>query len=99
MIFGLMIGALVVIFALQNIFAVTVTFLVWELTTSLALLVAICVLVGLLTGILLSVPESIRNIFVISKLKKENKKLSDELKIAQTRPESIDDTTEKPIDL
>ncbi len=79
LIFGLIIGAVSVIFALQNIFPVTVTFLVWELTSSLAVLISLSILVGIVICALLSIPEAIKNSFAISNLKKENKRLTDEL--------------------
>lgn len=79
LIFGLIVGALAVIFALQNIFPVTVTFLLWELTTSLAVLISLSLLMGIIVSSFLAIPGAIKNMFVISNLKKENKKLSDEL--------------------
>lgn len=85
LILGLIIGAISVIFALQNIFLVTVTFMAWELTTPLALIIAIAILTGLLIGIIFSIPEFIKNTFVVSNLKKENKKLSDELELAHKK--------------
>jgi len=79
LIFGLIVGALAVIFALQNIFPVTVTFLLWELTTSLAVLISLALLMGIIVSSFFAIPGAIKNMFVISNLKKENKKLSDEL--------------------
>lgn len=75
---GLLIGAAAVVFALQNIFTVTVTFLGWELTASLAVLIILAVVVGALITALLTIPGAIKNSFVISVLKKENKKLHEE---------------------
>jgi lipopolysaccharide assembly protein A len=76
---GLIIGGISVIFALQNIFPVTVTFMVWELTASLAIIIILAMLIGLMIGLLISIPEAIKNMFAMSKLKNENKKLSDDL--------------------
>ncbi len=79
LVLGLIIGAISVIFALQNIFPVTVTFMVWEFTSSLAVLVSLAILMGIIICALISIPESIKNSFLISGLRKDNKKLSDEL--------------------
>jgi lipopolysaccharide assembly protein A len=76
---GLILGAGAVFFVLQNMFFVTVTFLSWELTTSLAVIISVAILIGFVVSSLLSVPSVIKNIFIISKLKKENKNLSEEL--------------------
>lgn len=81
LIFGLIVGALAVMFALQNIFPVTVTFLTWHVTSSLAVLIALSVLVGIVIFALLSIPESIKNSFAISRLRTENKKLNDQLEM------------------
>lgn len=92
LIFGLLIGAVSVVFALQNIFPVTVTFIVWEVTTSLALIVVLAILIGLMIGVILSIPETIRSMFAISNLKKENQKLSTEI-------ESINETTRQALEI
>ena len=76
---GLIMGSVSVIFALQNNFAVTVTFINWELTTSLAVLVILSILVGIMITLLFSLPSVFRSSFAISRLKKENKKIGDEL--------------------
>lgn len=96
LIFGLIIGAVSVIFALQNIFLVTVTFMAWELTTPLALIVAFAILAGLLIAIVFAIPEFIKNTFVVSDLKKENKKLSDELELARAKNQQVVETA--PVD-
>ena len=76
---GLIMGALAVIFALQNVFPVTVVFLDWQLTASLALLIVISMFIGVIVTVLFSIPSVVRNSLSIFKLKKENKELSDEL--------------------
>lgn len=75
---GLIIGALAVIFALQNIFPVTVTFLTWHVTSSLAVLITLAGIAGIAISVLLSLPEVMKNAFTLSELRKENKKLRDE---------------------
>ena len=58
LILGLML--LAVIFAVQNADVVSVDFLFWKLDTSLAILAALCITVGVLLGVLLSVPRIYR---------------------------------------
>jgi lipopolysaccharide assembly protein A len=69
---GLILGALAVIFALQNIAVITVTFLAWQLEGSLAVILLLAMLTGLLVGILLSLPSAIRSKFQIASLRKNN---------------------------
>ncbi len=89
LILGLVIGAVSVIFALQNIFPVTVTFLVWNITASLALLIVLAMFVGIIISSLLSIPGAISNALTISRLKKENKKLADEVEMARQKENNI----------
>lgn len=78
---GLIMGALAVIFALQNVFPVTVVFLDWQITASLALIIVIAMFMGIVITILFSIPSMVRNSMSIFKLNKENKELSDELEM------------------
>jgi len=87
---GLFLGAVSVMFALQNIFPVTVTFLAWDMTASLALIVSIAVLVGFVVAILFTLPESIKNYFAISKLQKENRKLEDKLEATTQKEVAVE---------
>lgn len=95
LIFGLIIGALSVVFALQNVFPVTVNFLNWDLTASLALIVSISIFAGFVIGILITAPSSIVKTFAISRLQKENKKLAEESEIKIQTPEVIIESGEK----
>jgi len=78
-ILGLLLGALVVIFVLQNIAVVTVAFFSWQIQGSLAAILAAAVLVGVIITLLLILPEAISNYFEYKKLQKENLKLSQDL--------------------
>jgi hypothetical protein len=55
-IFALVIAGVAIIFALQNITAVTVTFLFWNFHGSLALVLLLSVAVGFLISLLASLP-------------------------------------------
>ena len=83
LILGLVIGALSVIFALQNVFSVTVTFMFWHMTTSLSVLISLAVLTGILITCFLSIPGAVKNIMEVAELTKENKKLKDEIERAR----------------
>lgn len=77
---GLLLGVVSVIFALQNIAVITVTFFSWQLTGSLALILLLALTTGLLIAILILLPEFIKNYFKYKNLEKENKKLEEELR-------------------
>ncbi|MDO8572765.1 MAG: LapA family protein [bacterium] len=77
---GLLLGAVAVIFSLQNIAVITVTFFSWHLTGSLALILSLAISTGVLITVLLILPESIKNYFRYKNLKKENIKLEEDLR-------------------
>lgn len=79
-ILGLLIGAVSVVFVLQNIAIVTVTFFSYQITGSLALILSLALGAGALVVILLLLPESISNYFQYKHLKKENEKLAEDLR-------------------
>jgi len=74
-IIGLILGAVVVVFILQNIVPVTVSFLGWQTEGSLAIFLLLAVIAGMIISWLLSIPEMLR----ISDLRRHNKKLKAEL--------------------
>ena len=61
LILGLLIGALSVVFALQNIAVITVTFLAWQVTGSLAVILLVAMVAGMIMSILVSIPEVIKD--------------------------------------
>ncbi|MDP9249221.1 MAG: LapA family protein [bacterium] len=77
---GLLVGAVSVVFVLQNVAIVTVTFFSYQLTGSLALILSLAIGAGALVVVLLLLPESISNYFKYKHLKKENEKLTEELR-------------------
>jgi uncharacterized integral membrane protein len=77
---GLLLGVTAVFFALQNTSIITVTFFSWHLTGSLALILSIAIITGVITTILLVIPESIKNYFKYKNLKKENERIEEELR-------------------
>ena len=59
-IIGLLLGAVVVVFILQNFIPVTVTFLAWQLDGNLAVILIVAVLLGMIISWLLSLPELLK---------------------------------------
>ena len=79
LIIGLVLGATAIIFAAQNITTVSVVFLAWQFQGSLALILVLAVVSGILICSFLSLPDVIRKRFQISRLKDDNDKLKDSL--------------------
>lgn len=78
-ILGLLLGAVSVIFALQNIAIITVTFFSWQLTGSLAVILLFALAMGIIITVLLLLPELISNHFKYRSIQKDNEKLYIEL--------------------
>lgn len=80
LILGIILGAISVIFALQNVTVITVSFFSWQIQGSLALILLVSVFMGILISLLIVLPESIMNYFKYKNLKKENKNLEELLR-------------------
>ncbi len=78
-IIGLVLGAFVIIFAAQNVTSITVVFLAWKFEGSLALILVLAVVSGILICSFLSLPDIIRKRFQISRLRDKNEELKEEL--------------------
>lgn len=76
---GFILGAGALLFALQNTDIVALTFLGWQFSTSLAILVLASVIVGVLISILAYIPSALSASFRIMGLKKQNKSLVQEV--------------------
>jgi uncharacterized integral membrane protein len=83
-ILGLFLGGVAVIFALENMAPITVTFFHAQITGSLALILITAILSGVLITLLLLLPESISNYFKNKKLAGEVARLEEELKKQKT---------------
>ncbi|HEY0948009.1 MAG TPA: LapA family protein [Candidatus Paceibacterota bacterium] len=84
LILGFLLGAAALLFAIQNTDSVALTFLGWSFESSLALLTLIAFGTGIVVSLLVSLPGAIRDGIRIMGLKRENKKLADELAAART---------------
>ena len=60
LILGIVLGGAAVFFFIQNLAIVTVTALAWQITAPLAVILALCTLVGAAITLLLTVPLSIQ---------------------------------------
>jgi len=97
---GVLLGAVSIIFILQNVEPVTVSFFTYSLNGSLALILFLALFAGVVITILILLPSYVRDEFRISRLKKQNKDLEDELVAAKksmhtmaTTPTVAEDTT------
>lgn len=79
LIIGIIVGALVIIFALQNITTISVVFLSWQFEGSLALILVLALVAGMVISSLLSVPAQMKRRAQILKLKSENRELEEKL--------------------
>ena len=78
LILGALLGILSLFFVLQNITPVTVTFLSMQMEGSLAFMLFLAMLSGVLTTLLLLLPSLIRDEFRFSRLKKKARVLEEE---------------------
>ncbi|MES3004824.1 MAG: LapA family protein [Patescibacteria group bacterium] len=79
-IFGLLLGGVAVIFALQNVSIVTVAFFQWQFEGSLAMVLLLAIGCGVLVSLLMILPGSIQTSLKLRNLRKANEKLAEELK-------------------
>lgn len=79
LILGILLGALSMVFVLQNVGTVTVSFLDWQVAGSLALILLLAIITGIIMTLLVLLPSVIRGDFYLSSIKREKKKLEDEL--------------------
>ncbi len=78
-IIGILLGGAVVVFALQNVAPVMVTFLGWSFQGPLAFIVIVAVLVGIVISLLMSISAFFKGMMTESKLNHNNHALRKEL--------------------
>ena len=91
---GAILGGLSVIFVLQNVVPITVTFLTWQIEGSLAVILFLAVMSGIGIALLVLLPGLIRDEWRYSALKKEKKEVEDEL---QTTRKVITEVAARPV--
>jgi len=95
LILGLIIGGVSVIFVLQNITPITVTFFTWHIDGSLSVILLLALLSGMLISAFILLPSFIKVEWQVRKLKKANKRLEDDLMLA--RPVTTTVTEPAPV--
>ncbi len=80
LILGIILGALAVVFALQNTDIVSVAFFLYQFDGSLAFILILTVLMGILASLLIVLPDSIKNHFRYRRLKIDYAKLEEDLR-------------------
>lgn len=96
---GLLLGATAVVFVLQSVSVVTITFFSWSLTGSLSVVLLLAILVGILITLLFLLPGSISNLFKYRKFKKEIERLEEELKKQKELTHFAKTTPPTPLDI
>ena len=80
LVLGIILGAAAVIFALQNTAIITVSFFTYHFQGSLALVLIMTVLVGVVVSLLIVLPDSIKSHFKYRSLQKSYAKLEEDLR-------------------
>ena len=97
LILGFLLGAAALLFALQNTAVVSLSFLGWQFESSLALLILIALAAGIIVSLLVSIPSAVKDSFKLMGLKKDNKKLLDELAECRRTSQASSVITEEPL--
>ena len=82
-VFALLLILLVTIFAVQNNAMIEVNLLFWRVDGSLALVLVITIILGILIGLLLSTPTALRNRSQLSELRKRLRLVETDLEEAR----------------
>ena len=93
LILGMALGAVSVVFVLQNTATITVTFLSWQIEGSLALILFLAITSGALMILLLLFPGFIRDALHLSAARKDKRILEEEL---VTTKQALSDATSLP---
>jgi uncharacterized integral membrane protein len=80
---ALILALLVTIFAVQNNADTSIKFLVWSVRGSAALVLMITLTVGIVVGVLLMIPGSVRNRLKVAELNRQLKSLEHDLREAE----------------
>lgn len=89
LILAFLIAIAAIIFALQNTAAVTVSFFVWQFHQSLALVLILTAIVGVLIGILTVLPGSIRSKWRLANQRKKIDALEKNLQSEKVQREEV----------
>jgi len=100
---ALVIALIAVIFALQNTMTITISFLAWEVTGSLSLVLLVTLVIGVLVGLLFLAPSTIKNSMAVSSHRKRVGSLEKELdehkaRVAELQKPKPMDPLEQPVE-
>ena len=103
LIFALAIALIAVIFALQNTMTITISFLAWEVTGSLSLVLLVTLAIGVVIGLLFLAPSAIKNSMAASGHRKRVGSLEKELdehkaRVAELQKPKPVDPLEQPVE-
>ena len=103
LILALAIAIVAVIFALQNTMTITISFLAWEVTGSLSLVLLVTLAIGVLIGLLFLSPSTIKNSMAASSHRKRVGTLEKELeehkaRVAELQNSKSTDPLEQPVE-
>ncbi|MBY0294353.1 LapA family protein [Patescibacteria group bacterium] len=76
---GVVLGAVSVVFILQNSVPITVTFFAWQISGSLSLVLFSAVMTGVAVALLVLLPSFIKDDMYLSVIKKQKRELEEEL--------------------
>ncbi len=76
---GIILGAIAVVFAFQNVAVVTLSFFAWQVSASLAILILGSILCGIVLTLLVLLPSVIRDEFYVASLKRQKRETEEEL--------------------
>ena len=85
LIVALVVAIVAVIFALQNTMTITISFLAWEVTGSLSLVLLVTLAIGAVIGLLVLAPSAIRSSMSASSQRKRLGSLEKELDEHKTK--------------
>jgi len=97
LIIGLVIAVLSVIFPLQNSMTVTISFLSWEATASLSLVILITLAIGALIGLLVLAPSVIKRSIAVSNSRKRIGALEKELDEKKAKIAELEKPNPEPV--
>lgn len=92
LILGFILGAVAILFILENNTVVALTFMQWQFETTIALVVILSILVGIILSLLMVLPSAIGSSFRMRRLRKHNERLAHE---AETQRQVADQATEQ----
>ena len=84
LVLGIILGALSVMFALQNVTVVTVSFFAWQITAPLAIILLGTILSAITVTLLVLLPSLISEAIYVKTLKQQKREVEDEFSAYRT---------------